>query len=91
MAGISITQRGAGCQREEQLWEDVCYRIGCARARQEAEERLQALEQRLDQQRPGEWQVEGWRERTLVTRFGEIRVRRHLYRDPQGQYHFLLG
>jgi hypothetical protein len=42
--------------------------------------------------------LEGFRERTpstdsgqaLVTRFGEVRVRRRLYRDPEGQHHFPL-
>ena len=32
----------------------------------------------------------GWRERTLVTRFGEVRVRRRLYHAPDGAAHFLL-
>lgn len=90
MALTSITQSEPSWQGEEELWEDACYRTGCARARQEAEERLQALEQRVDQQRPGEWRVEGWRERMLVTRFGEIRVRRRLYCHPEGIYHFAL-
>jgi hypothetical protein len=90
MAVTSITQSEPSCQGEAESWEDTCYRLGCARARQEAEERLRALEQKLDQQRPREWQVEGWRERTVVTRFGEIRVRRRLYCDPGGVYHFAL-
>jgi hypothetical protein len=59
MAVTSITQGGPDGQGEEGLWEDICYRIGCARARQEAEERLQALEQRLYQQRPG---TGGWKD-----------------------------
>jgi hypothetical protein len=48
------------------------------------------LEQRLHAQRPAGWQSKGWRERTVVTRFGDVRVRRRLYQDAQGGYHFLL-
>lgn len=32
----------------------------------------------------------GFRSRTLVTRFGEVRIERRLYRDKEGSYRFLL-
>lgn len=32
----------------------------------------------------------GFRRRTLVTRFGEVRIERRLYRDEEGNYRFLL-
>ena len=44
----------------------------------------------LHARRPGGYVVVGWRERTLVTRVGEVRVRRRLYRAPDGGAHFLL-
>lgn len=71
-------------------WEEESYQKGCALARQEALKKLQTIEEQLYQNRPPFWQVEGWRERTLVTRFGDITVRRRLYRDERGDYHFLL-
>jgi hypothetical protein len=91
MATTSILQEATTSQQSEgQLWEEECFQIGCAKAREEAQRRLQVLEARLHQQRPQGWMVVGWRERTLITRFGEIRVRRRLYRDRAGAYHWLL-
>ena len=34
--------------------------------------------------------VVGFRERYVITKFGQLRIRRRLYRDRQGQGHFLL-
>jgi hypothetical protein len=93
MATLSIRQDHA-CRQEplhrDRHWEGDCYQLGCAAARHAACQRLQTLERRLHDQRPGGWQVKGWRERTLVTRFGDVRVRRRLYQDAQGSDHFLL-
>lgn len=66
--------------------EEACCRIGCRQAKQEAACRLQALAHRLQAQRPATWCTKGWRERTLVPRFGEVRGRRRRYRDEPGAY-----
>lgn len=71
-------------------WEERCYAAGCAFARQSAATLLAALEAWLHLARPTGYQVEGWRERVLVTRMGDLRVRRRLYRTPDGGAHFLL-
>jgi hypothetical protein len=73
-----------------QSWEEECYRWGWALARQEALRRLHALAQRLHDQRPMTWKDKGWREWTFVTRFGDLRIRRHLYLEEHGVYHCLL-
>ena len=51
---------------------------------------LGVLEEALFAQRPTCWAVIGFRQRTLVTRFGEVCIRRRLYRDERGRYRFLL-
>ena len=71
-------------------WEEACYRRGCQVAREEAIRSLAIIEEKLYAARPKGWRVIGFRERTLVTRFGDITVRRRLYQDTQGEYHFLL-
>lgn len=71
-------------------WEERSYQKGCEVARDEAERQLCLMEEDLFRQRPSEWKVVSWQERTLLTRFGEIRVRRRLYRDESGTYHYLL-
>jgi hypothetical protein len=55
-----------------------------------AVDHLVALEEALHAQRPAGYAVEGVRERTLVTRVGDVRVRRRLYHAPDGASHFLL-
>jgi hypothetical protein len=76
--------------QENLNWEEESYQIGCAAARQAALTRLQALEEQLFTTLPLNWHIIAHKERTLVTRFGEITLKRRLYRDPQGQPHFLL-
>jgi Uncharacterised protein family (UPF0236) len=71
-------------------WEEQCFREACRYACRLAAVALEALEAQVHAQRPGGYVVEGWRERTLVTRFGDVRVRRRLYRAPAGARHLLL-
>ena len=83
-------------------WEERCYGAGCAFARELAAGMLMALEAWLHLTRPAGYRVEGWRTRVLVTRMGDLRVRRRLYRDARdardardvadsaGRCHFLL-
>lgn len=71
-------------------WEERCFREACRLARQLAVTALAALEGELHVARPRGCVVEGWRERTVVTRFGDVRVRRRLYTAPDGTAHFLL-
>jgi hypothetical protein len=93
MGKISITQDGykTKINRNRDLnWEKESYKEGCQLARRQATTRLKEMEDRLYQVHPTGWRVIGFRDRTLVTRFGEFNIRRRLYRDSQGDYHFLL-
>jgi hypothetical protein len=71
-------------------WEERCYAAGCAFARELAQALLLALEAWLHLTRPAGDAVVGWRTRTLVTRMGDLRVRRRLYRRGAGAARFLL-
>jgi hypothetical protein len=94
MGNFSIKQESATekeVRKPELNWEKECFEIGCAVSRQKYHERLRDLEDRLFVNHPPDLKVEGFRERTLVTKnFGEIRVRRRLYQAPDGSSHFLL-
>lgn len=93
MGNISITEKlrtERAASHKDQDWEQASYQIGCATARQESLRRLHEIEEWLFQRYPKSWHVEGSRQRTLVTRFGEIAIKRRLYRDEEGAYHFLL-
>lgn len=51
---------------------------------------LGALDDELMREREDGLRLIGKRERTLITRFGPLKVERRLYRDSKGGYHFLL-
>lgn len=75
---------------EGQGWEEQLYAAGCEHARREAEVFFEEIDTHLYQRRPSGWRVVGFRERRLVTRFGEVRLRRRMYQDEGGRSHFLL-
>jgi len=83
----SITVDG---EHHDEDWEEECYQLGCEVAKEVAKLRLGSIEERLFGQRPKSWRVEGFRKRMRVARFGEFPIYRRLYRDKQGEYHFLL-
>jgi hypothetical protein len=93
MGNISITQakdEEKARQFIDSEWEIDSYREGCALARKQAIKRLGDIEERLFRQRPTSWKVIGFRARTFITRFGEVKINRRLYQDSNGSYHFLL-
>ena len=71
-------------------WEETSYREGCAYAREKAITRLRALDDELLRCKPSGWTVLGFRERTMVTRFGDVVVSRRMYRDSDGGTVFAL-
>lgn len=75
---------------EAREWESRVFQRVCEAGRQEAAGWLGRLEEALFTRRAREWVVVGFRERRLVTRFGEVQIQRRLYRDGSGGYHFLL-
>ncbi len=75
---------------QDKDWEENCYQFGCKVARAVANRYLEQKEEQILKERPVELRVKDIRERTLVTRFGDITVRRRRYQDEQGAYHFLL-
>ena len=77
-------------QEKARQWESEIFGQMCGQAQETARAYLAALEEELFAHRPVGWKVVGFRVRELVTRFGEVRIRRRLYRDEQGDYHFLL-
>ena len=75
---------------ETRKWESKVFQQVCVAGQQEATRYLESLDEILFAKRPAGWRVVGFRERTLVTRFGEVRIKRRLYLDRCGAYYFLL-
>lgn len=90
MSNFIIALDGEFAPEEARGWEAKVFGRACAQGRREAVAYLEGLEEALYEQRPAGWAVEGFRARTLVTRFGEVCFRRRLYRDERGRYRFLL-
>ena len=91
MAEASVTQWNSEDQTAEGVdWEEQSYLEGCAYAREQARLRLKTLDDELLSCKPRGLRVEGFRERTLVTRFGEVVVRRRMYSDGSGNTTFAL-
>ena len=60
-------------------WEEKLYQEGCALLQEEAGRRLKGLDDWLLQQLHPGWKVVGFRERTVVCRFGAVTISRRLY------------
>jgi hypothetical protein len=71
-------------------WEERLYQVGCKLISEICAFLLECMEESLFQSRPKDWLVVGFRNRTLVTRFGDVTFNRRLYMDSEGEYHFLL-
>jgi len=77
-------------EHHDRDWEEVCYQLGCAVAREVAIRWLKVIEEGLFQKRSKNWEIEGFRKRIRVTRFGKFNIWRRLYNDEKGKSHFLL-
>lgn len=75
---------------DQKNWEEEYYQIGCCIARELSKQGLKALDDKLFSEHPESWESECFRKRTRVTRFGSFKVKRRLYKDKEGNSHFLL-
>jgi hypothetical protein len=71
-------------------WEEQFYQICCGLISNICSIVMSMVEDSLFHSRSEDMRVIGFRERTLVTRFGDVTVNRRLYIDRKGEYHFLL-
>ena len=89
--GKDIVQlEGEFAEEEARGWESKIFREVCEKGRKKAAAYMERLDEALYKKRPTGWQVIGYRERKVVTRFGEVGMRRRLYRDAAGAYHLPL-
>lgn len=71
-------------------WEEVVFSWACGLAQEMAKALLENIDEELMRERERSLKVECLKEHWIITVFGDIRVRRRLYSDSQGNYHFLL-
>ena len=71
-------------------WEEEIFRFACAFSQAMAKDILEGLDDELMRQRENGMKVVAFKEHWLVTIFGDMRLRRRLYRDRDGNCRFLL-
>lgn len=71
-------------------WEEDVLRLSQEIAQEIASMVLRTIDEKLMNEREVGLRLIGTRERTITTRFGPLTVERRLYRDKEGNYHFLL-
>ena len=71
-------------------WEGVIFGFACDLARTLAKEVLEELDSELMQERNDGMKVIAYKEHWVSTLFGDIRLKRRLYRCKDGNYRFLL-
>ena len=71
-------------------WEEEIFGFVCVFARVLAKDVIEELDNELLQEKDDGMKVIGFKEHWLTTIFGDIRIKRRLYRDKDGNYHFLL-
>lgn len=81
---LAILKAGVG------RWEEVVFQWACDLAKNVAQLLLQGIDQYLMRNREDGLSVVGFRKRWITTLFGDIQVKRRLYRDGSGANHFLL-
>lgn len=90
MGETIVPLEGEFMEERARAWESRVFQRVCQAGQEEAAAYLKKLDEALKGKRPRGWQVVGFRERTMVTRFGEVSIWRRIYRDRGGGYHFLL-
>ena len=71
-------------------WEEEIFRWACKLAQCMAKALLEEIDEELMKKRGESLEVEGLKEHGVTTLFGDIRIRRRLYSDNEGNYRFLL-
>ena len=81
MAEFSVHEWMEGGQSPTGMdWEEGSYREGCAYARELALRRLKAIDDEFMRSRSEGMRLVGFRQRTLVTEFGDVLVRHRMCR-----------
>jgi hypothetical protein len=71
-------------------WEEEIFHWACSLAQEVAKALLESIDEELMKEKDQGLKVECLREHRIITVFGDVRVKRRLYRDSNGDYHFLL-
>ena len=85
-----VTELREKLKEDPEYWEEKIFSFACDLARSLAKEILEELDHKLMREKATDMKVVGFKEHWVTTLFGDIRIRRRLYRDKDGNYRFLL-
>src|SRR4030042_4176696 len=71
-------------------WEEEIFRWTCSLAQELAKAILESIDKELMKQKASNLKVECLKEHRVSTVFGDIRIKRRLYRSSNGEHRFLL-
>lgn len=71
-------------------WEELIFKWTCSLARELATVTLESIDKQLMKDRDQSLKVECLKEHRVTTVFGDIRIKRRLYRGSKGEHRFLL-
>lgn len=71
-------------------WEEEIFNWACGLAQEVAKALLENIDEELMKEKDQSLKMECLKEHRIITTFGDIRVKRRLYRDSSGDYRFLL-
>ena len=71
-------------------WEEEIFKWTCSLAQQLAKTLLESIDKELMKQKASNLKVECLKEHRVSTVFGDIRIKRRLYRSSNGEHRFLL-
>ena len=71
-------------------WEEEIFKWSCILAQELAKTLLENIDKQLMRERDQSLKVECLKEHRVTTIFGDVRIRRRLYRDSNGKHRFLL-
>jgi hypothetical protein len=86
----SIEELGAKLKVDVGRWEEEVFKWTCSLAQEVAKALLESIDEDLMRQKGGNFKVEALKPHRIVTIFGDVRIRRRMYRDSNGKYRFLL-
>ncbi len=71
-------------------WEEEIFSWACSLAQEVAKALLENIDEELMKEKDQGLKVECLKGHRIITAFGDIRVKRRLYKDSNGKHHFLL-
>ncbi len=86
----SIEQLAVKLKADVGKWEEEMFKWTCTLAQEVAKALLESIDEDLMRQKDRSLKVEALKPHRIVTVFGDVWIKRRMYRDSNGKYRFLL-